>query len=83
MAVGRGYECLSDSADFKGSGVFGGGRRNHLEATTKSKADTLLRYMGCEGRTMASAGKGCRDCSGLQGSQAQLGQKLSRTQGRC
>ena len=36
-----------------------------MEATTKSKADTLLRYVVCEGKTMASAGKSCSGCSGL------------------
>lgn len=39
---------MSDSLDVKGPGVFEGGRRNHLEAARKSKADTTLRYVGCE-----------------------------------
>ena len=52
--------------DVKGSGVFGGGRGNHLEATTRSKADALLGYVGSEGE-MASAGKSCSGCRGLQG----------------
>lgn len=37
-----------------------------MEATTTSKADALLGYVGSEGETV-SAGKSCSGCSGLQG----------------
>lgn len=51
-----------------------------MEATTKSKADTLLRYVGCEGEKRHLL-EGAAVAAGVcRGGQAQLGQKLRRTE---
>lgn len=51
-----------------------------MEATTKSKADTLLGYVGCEGEKRHLLERAAVAAVVCRGSQAQLGQKLRRTE---
>lgn len=64
--------------DFRGPGVFEGGKRSRLEAATKSKTGTLLRCVGCEGKKWRLLERAAV-AAVFRGSQAQLGQKLRAT----